>query len=330
MNRYHKSILNTLGYDIEETKEEKITGIKRISDKQLLNMKFNVFTADDTKIHLRDRILVGNELSLDDEEEKQAMRENRVMCGESDIMDIGGFKEMGKYYLHCFCRHSTGSYNIVLEDHDRRGFYGPMTYGRVTRKFVAYAHGPHGEFFNTSPLTITMNKIDNSEEGLYIIINGNRGENICVYLMETGFMIYTNKTNSTCSVPYEYFDEVVNKSFIEQISDSPISDKLMWAFKEIMPTVKLFIADNNEIFKALQEFQVQLAIVQKELLVFDEKCAAYRKANKMKKEEDRQELESQVAITQLELLRLDEKIANLKEARESKGTDKQRKIKNIA
>lgn len=329
MNKYHKSILNTLGYDIEEIKEEKVTGIRRISDNRLLSMKYNVFTMDDTKIHLRDRILVGIGLSLDDEEEKKAIRENSVICGESDIIDIG-VKEMGKYYFHCFCRHSTGSYNIVLEDHDRRGFYGPMTYGRVTRKFAAYTPRPHGELFNMPPLTITMNKIAGQDDGLYIIINGNRGENICIYPMATEFMLSSNKTNSTCNIPYENFDEAVNSSFIEQISDSPIFDKLMWAFQEIMPTMKLFIADNNEIFKALQERQKQLAIVQKDLLVFDEKCAAYRKASKMKKEEARQELESQITITQLELLKLDRAIAKLNEAKESQGTDKKEKTKIIA
>ena len=326
MDRYHRSILNTLGYDIEETKEEKIIGVKRISDNRLLSMKFNVFAGDDIKIHLRDRILVGTELSLDDKEEKKAIRENRVMNSESDIIDIG-LKEMGKYYFHCFYRHSTGSYNIILESYHRRGFYGPLT-DRRERTPAAYTKGPYGEF-NMPPLTITMNK----NEGLYVIINGCRGENICIYPMGTGFMISSSKTNLTRMVSYENFDEVVNSSFIEQISNSPIFCALMGAFKEIMPTVKLFIADNNAAFKALQERQEQLAIVQKELLEFDKRYVAFKYANKMNKEEARQELESQLFITQLELLKLDEKIANFNKIEESEtnkdGENEGSRIKKI-
>lgn len=317
MDRYHRSILNTLGYDIEETKEGKRIDIKRARDNRLLSMKFNVFAGDDIKIHLRDRILVGTELPLDDEEERQAVSENYVTNSELDIIDIG-LREMGNYYFHCFCRHSTGSYNIVLENYHRKGFYDSLTCRRERRPAI-YAKGLHGEL-NMPPLTITMNK----NGGLYVVINGYRGENICIYPMETEFMISSSKTNSARMVPYEYFDEVVNSSFIEQINDSPIFCALMGAFKEIMPTVKLFIADNNAAFKALQERQEQLAIVQKELLEFDKKYVAFKYANKMNKEEARQELESQLFITQLELLKLDEKIANFNKIKESHETNKER------
>lgn len=310
MNKYHKSILNTLGYDIVETKGEKVTGIKHIDDNRLLDMNFNVFIDDNIKIHLRDRNLAGPGLSLDDEEEKKAIREKYVMNSESDIIDIG-LKGMGQYYFHCFCRQSTGSYSIVLENHNRRGFYGPLTCRRK-RIFAVYTNGPHSDF-DTPPLTITMNKIDK----LYVIINGDRGENICIYPMETEFIFSSSKTNSICRVPYENFDEVINSSFIEQISNSPISGILMKAFKEIMPTVKLFIADNIAAFKALQERQEQLAIVQRELLEFDKKYAAFKYANKINKEESRQELESQLAVTQLELLRLDERIADFNKFKKS-------------
>ena len=316
MNKYYESILNSLGYSVEEDEKGKITGIKCRENNNPLNMNYNSFNGENIEIHLKERKLVGTELSLDDderEESKEIIRERCIANSESDIMDIT-FGKKDNYYFHCYRRQSTGSYNIILESKERTGYFSPVLVTKKERIAVAYQKGVHGEL-NMSPLTIAMS---GNDKGLYVIINGYRGESICIYPMDTNFMLCSSKTKTPNMISLENFDEAVSNIFNEQFSDSPIYSILMRAFEQIMPAIKLFIADNNKFFKAFQERQEQLAIVQRELLIFDEKYAACRNADESNKEEARKELEVQLDKTQKMLIELDDKIAKVKEFYEPK------------